>query len=225
MHPTVQVELIKQIAEVVKTLIWPLAGLVVIFAFRRGFAAFFNRLEELTFKTPAGEFSARTTAAAGALVAAETARKGDQDADPEARAIDVKDVTERVEAAARSVPRLKRKTILWVDDNPGGNRYESQAFEALGITVETAISTNDAVNRLQARPYDLAITDLTRPGEKDAGLTFIGRARAIAPTLPIVVYSSSRGAVQYPRAYELGAAGATWRPNELFDRVISLLGA
>lgn len=54
------------------------------------------------------------------------------------------------------------KKILWVDDNPGNNAYESAQLQSLGVSVETALSTEEALGLLTKREvsYDAVISDM-----------------------------------------------------------------
>jgi len=221
MTSEIGVELIKQIFELLKAIIWPLVALLIIFKFRQGFSDFFRRLSELNFKTAAGEVSMKTTQAAALISAASvsTSRNNDGDVNTSvpADAADVETISRNIETATRDVRRLRFKRILWVDDIPKNNQFEIKAFETLGIEVDTALSTDDGLAMLQVGRYDMAITDLTRKGETSAGLKFIQRARTLMPALPILVYSSARGAHQYDEAKRLGAFGATYKPDELFN--------
>lgn len=220
MDPTVQVELIKQSSALAQAIIWPAAALLVIFKFKGGMGEFFRRVSELNLKTPAGEFSAKAAQATALLGAAQTAKQSTDDASSgQESTAAVREVPTRVEAAIRAGARLRGRRVLWVDDNPGNNRYESEAFRTLGIEVVTARDTDDAVRELQRSRYDAAITDLTRGSNARAGLEFIALARDAHPRLPIFVYSSRKGQSQYAEAAKLGAAGTTFQPNELFDLV------
>lgn len=233
-------EKIKQQAAMLNSALTVVALLLIAILFRRVLADFFRRLSELSLKTPAGEFSAKA-AEVSALVGAEVAKTAAQEVAaagpppvaggpaavpipaPERVVPDVEAVTASARLAARAAPRLKNRTILWVDDHPENNSLLIRAFEALDIRVDTSTSTADAVQRVRVRRPDLAITDMTRGADGQAGLDFIEEARRIDPRLKIAVYASRRASEKFPRAYELGAVVATASPNELFDRVVSHL--
>jgi len=225
MDSGVQVELVKQGGALLNTLLLLGAGLFLILRFRDGLTGFVGRLSQFTLKTPAGEISATAVAQAGALLGvAQTSRADGPPATPEEKTAAVAAVSETVKAAAAASPKLRSRTILWVDDNPQGNRFEIQALEALGIRVDTALSTEEGLQKLMFGNYEVAITDLTRGRDTKAGLKFIEEAKPAYPRLKIVVYSSRRGEPQYERAYQLGAVGATYVPTHLVNRIIELLG-
>ncbi len=55
-----------------------------------------------------------------------------------------------------------RNRILWVDDRPGNNVYERQAFEAQGIEFALALSTNGALELLKTNKFSAIISDMGR---------------------------------------------------------------
>ena len=58
-----------------------------------------------------------------------------------------------------SSPRRRRKlqqsNVLWVDDYPENNLYERRALEALGIHIDLANDSQDALRKLSHKEYDL----------------------------------------------------------------------
>ncbi|WP_439376654.1 hypothetical protein [Amycolatopsis lexingtonensis] len=94
--------------------------------------------------------------------------------------------------------------VLWVDDLPDNNVYETLALERLGKLVTVATSTETARVYLSQLEFAVVVTDLTRSGDPQAGLEFIQETRAAGNTIPIVVYTLDAAAV----AEELFAAEA-----------------
>lgn len=66
--------------------------------------------------------------------------------------------------AAPSLPPVRGRTILLVDDEPDVLGFLSKAIRAEGNTLEVAGSLRDAIARAGGRPYDLVISDV-RLGE------------------------------------------------------------
>jgi CheY-like chemotaxis protein len=220
--PTVQVALIGLVQYLVGTLFWLLLIVLVFRTFKERIGGLVGRITDFSLKAPGGEIAVKVAAETGAaLTAAESARASEEGGASDDA--DVVAIQHSASVAARVAPTLRNRRILWVDDSPGNNKFEIAAFEAAGLQVETSTSTEDAMTRLHARSYDLIITDLTRGRDTEAGLKFIAKVRDVFPHALIVVYSSKRGVPQYPRAYEAGAVGATYKPHELFDRVIAFL--
>ncbi|WP_158104593.1 response regulator [Amycolatopsis kentuckyensis] len=85
--------------------------------------------------------------------------------------------------------------VLWVDDVPDNNVYETLALERLGKLVTTATSTETARIYLERMEFAVVITDLTRSGDPRAGADFIHEMKAAGNPLPVIVYTSDAAAV------------------------------
>ncbi|MBO2450746.1 response regulator [Actinomadura barringtoniae] len=121
-----------------------------------------------------------------------------------------------------STTKLAR--ILWVDDYPDGNLYETVALEQLGKFVTKATSTAAALRYLDELDFALIITDVGRDGDHQAGKDLIRRVRSGGHTLPIVVYTV--GAARRRAALlEAGADAVVHMPDELVHDVTSRLAA
>ena len=114
---------------------------------------------------------------------------------------------------------------MWVDDRPGNNVFETQALEALGIQVEISTSTDDALEKIAWRSYDLVISDMGRPPDARAGYTLLDKLRKAGNQTPFVIYASSRAPDHVREAREHGAIGSTNRPQELVEMVTTALSA
>jgi CheY-like chemotaxis protein len=64
--------------------------------------------------------------------------------------------------AERVSPAIKGALVLWVDNNPDNNRLEVEILKALGIRFVTALSTKEAMERLERDSYDLIISNVGR---------------------------------------------------------------
>lgn len=113
--------------------------------------------------------------------------------------------------------------ILWVDDRPGNNTSLVSALTALGIQVDLALTTAEALERLPGR-YGLLISDLGRleGGEQRdmAGRELAIQARKAGFARPIFIYAGTQ-AVSYED--ELKAAGVslvTSQPSVLFETAV-----
>jgi CheY-like chemotaxis protein len=64
------------------------------------------------------------------------------------------------------IERLPRATfdaaILWLDDNPANNVAERRALASLGLTIDTAQTTAEALQMLRGDAYHVVISDLVR---------------------------------------------------------------
>ena len=218
------IRLIDAIAGLLAVLVWPALLVFLAIRFRSSLADFLGHLGEFSFKAPGLEASARrqqveAAAALGAAAASQAGSPGD--ADPAA-------VADTVAAAlpdARSQRRLRDKLVLWVDDNPGNNRYERQAMEALGVRFALSTSTEDALEQLKRQSFDLIISDMSRPPDDRAGYTLLDTLRSRGDRTPYMIYASSRSPEHVQEARKHGALGCTNSPEELTRVVTQALGS
>jgi CheY-like chemotaxis protein len=120
-------------------------------------------------------------------------------------------------SSLKADPTLAR--VLWVDDNPDNNFYETLALERLGKFVTKATSTAAGLSYLAQMDFAAIITDLTRGKDPNAGLTFIREARKAGHRTPIIVYTSDASKVP-PEVSEAGANAIVDLPNSLVDEVV-----
>lgn len=105
----------------------------------------------------------------------------------------------------------EQKRVLWVDDNPAGNHYETAVLAKLQIEVVTALSTRQALQCIESdvEGFDLVITDWERDGEAaEAGLRLLAELRKKQFSLPVIFYHGARGAQRAERAAQALLAGA-----------------
>lgn len=115
-------------------------------------------------------------------------------------------------------PSTRLARVLWVDDQPDNNLYETVALEQLGRFITKATTTDSALFYLSQLDFTLVITDLERGGHRDAGLDFIQKAKRAGLTLPIVVYTSDATRVR-ERLLVAGAKAVVDSPAELIHEV------
>jgi CheY-like chemotaxis protein len=215
--------LVSAIAQLVGVLIWPAVLLFFLVRFRSSLADFLGNLGEFSFKAPGVEASAKrqqeAAAALGAAIATRAPGDGAQGAVAEPRDV----------AAALPSPRTQRRLqgarILWVDDRPDNNRFERQTLEALGIDIDLSTSTEDALEKVRRRSYDLIISDMGRPPDARAGYTLLDQLRRSGNQTPFVIYAGSRASEHVAEARAHGAIGATNMPQELVTMVTNVLTA
>lgn len=113
--------------------------------------------------------------------------------------------------------------ILWVDDNPDNNRWETAMFESIGIEVVSRETTRSAVGCLRQDPrgFDLILSDIHREGGPQEGVRAMGELRAARPgvDLPIIFYIRNLLSKDPPA----GSQGITTDPDELLRLVIEQL--
>jgi CheY-like chemotaxis protein len=124
----------------------------------------------------------------------------------------------------QSVDRLQpeRTTVLWVDDNPSNNAYETAKLRADRVQVIEARSTAEALATLKSErpPVDIVITDLGRAEDgtfvRDAGLELIKQARESGFNKPMYMYSTRAAKMERePDVIAAGGSGITDSPVEL----------
>jgi CheY-like chemotaxis protein len=114
--------------------------------------------------------------------------------------------------------------VLWVDDQPEGNVWEREAMDALGISVTTARSTDEADFFLKPGRVDVVISDMERPGEEmdesKAGYRLRDAMYRHGVTAPLIFYVLELDLYLTPpeRTFAI-----TDRPDELFDYLMDAL--
>jgi CheY-like chemotaxis protein len=113
--------------------------------------------------------------------------------------------------------------ILWVDDNPDYNTNERQAIRNLWKNVQFALarSTDEALKLLTTDPsrFSLVISDMGRPGDREAGFTLLQSMRDAGIDIPTIFYAASANPARNAEAQRLGARGMTNDPNQLLTLV------
>lgn len=123
--------------------------------------------------------------------------------------------------ATRLAPHIAGRTILWVDDNPAGNRVERRLLSGLGVVVDIALS-NDEAKHVLADPrggVDLVISDIRREGQ-ESGLDLVPLLKS-APDHPRLIFYILD--LDPSLATPPGAFGITNRPDVLLDLVMDAL--
>jgi CheY-like chemotaxis protein len=118
-------------------------------------------------------------------------------------------------------PLVHGRRILWVDDQPAGNRMETRLLRKLGVDVENAIDTTTAFTWLTNDParFDLVISDWARQGDED-GLELLTQMRATKLDHPVLFYVGDASPDRRGRAAAWGALGVTAMPDELLKHAL-----
>jgi CheY-like chemotaxis protein len=124
--------------------------------------------------------------------------------------------------ATAAISRLS--AVLWVDDYPSNNAFEVDTLQRRSVTVVQVETTADALREVNARRFDVVITDMGRDKDgNEAGLDLIRRLRALQITTPVIVYTSARAAAaSRDQAIALGAYGVTASATELIGLLARL---
>lgn len=142
-------------------------------------------------------------------------------------------------SAAQSARRLidtpRQARVLWVDDLPNNNRFETAALAKLQIQVVAVQTTDEAMATVAAstEPFDLVISDWSRPeplaGATGAAVLLLRRLRAVGQTMPVICYHGGFPSEMRQQRLDLlmreGAFGETVLADELLAMVASALRA
>lgn len=143
------------------------------------------------------------------------------------------DTAEAKKYALELIDAPDQKRILWVDDLPSGNHFETAALAKLQIEVVAVTSTDAALARITADPeaFDLVLSDWNRPepatDAPSAGIDLLRKLRAHHLTMPVLFYHGSfKEQERHTRrdmALGEGAYGEAVMPDELLGLVASAL--
>jgi CheY-like chemotaxis protein len=161
--------------------------------------------------------------AVASLAVASTRRDGGSTA---AEIGDVVEAVQRVLPLNSVAAGVRHTRILWVDDRPENNVYERRAFEAVGLTIRTALSTQEALEILASDKYAAVISDMGRKEGPREGYVLLDRLRADGDHTPFFIYAGSNSEAHKREASEHDGQGSTNDPQELFQMVTkSIFGA
>jgi len=119
--------------------------------------------------------------------------------------------------AERSQEVFRGARLLWVDDNPRNNQYVSAILITLGVTINTAVTTLEALDKLSRQKYDVVVTDFARGDEERAGITLLNQLVRMPNHPHAIVYSMHSG----PEIE--GAFGSATRPDQLLHLIFDVL--
>jgi len=120
-------------------------------------------------------------------------------------------------------------TILLVDDSLIAREVEKSIFESIGFKVDTAIDGLDGLEKLEAKDYDMVVTDLEMPRLDGFGFVRRIRNQNKYDDLPVMIISTRESAQDRMRALESGADTYMVKQHlngdEILKTVQSLIGS
>ena len=117
------------------------------------------------------------------------------------------------------------KSILWVDDKPSNNTYESNLFRRLGANITTSLNTLDALEQLRNNRYDLILSDIHRDergtSNPNAGYELLEELTKRQLGIPLIFYTGNVRKIDSQRSQS--AFGAADVSKELSNLVFKAL--
>ncbi|RPJ55053.1 MAG: response regulator [Dehalococcoidia bacterium] len=223
-------KLIEAIVALIQALGWPLLVLFLAIYFGAPLKKFLSNIGEFTLKAGTSGLEAtakRQQIEAAALLGAASASKpsdasGVKTPPDEEKAREIANVVSQA-VKPNSLRRLAEASVLWVDDNPTNNLYERKSLEALGVNFTISTNTDDALEKLRSYKYDVIISDMGRPPDKQAGYTLLAEKQKLGDKTPYIIYAGSNLPEHKAKAYQKGAIGSTNNPQELFQLVLGAI--
>lgn len=108
---------------------------------------------------------------------------------------------------------------LWIDDS-AGNQYECGVLESLGIAFDRAASSAEALALLEAKNYDLVVSDVERNGDSREGIRFLRDLPGHLKQIPFIFYV---GRVDRSRGVPPWAFGIADNPGDLAHLALDVL--
>jgi DNA-binding NtrC family response regulator len=102
------------------------------------------------------------------------------------------------------------RTVLIVDDDESFRRVMEYQLREDGYRVLTACNVTSALQRFQADPVDVVMTDVKMPGGD--GMALLARLKAVQPDLPILILTAHGTIGSAVEAMKLGAADYLTKP-------------
>jgi len=115
---------------------------------------------------------------------------------------------------ARDLTRLR---VLWIDDDQESIRSELAAVIGMGATVEVVTSGDEARAAIAERGPDVLISDITRSGDANAGLSDLQAMRTDGTYTGPAIFYTERVTPSRQRSAEALGANITTAPDVLLE--------
>lgn len=102
-----------------------------------------------------------------------------------------------------------QRTLI-VDDEKNIRLTLSEAIKSLGMTSDTAVNGEEALDKVASQKYAMVLLDLKMPGMD--GLEVLRRLRSTHPTLPVVMITAHGTVESAVEAMKLGAVDFLQKP-------------
>ena len=134
-----------------------------------------------------------------------------------------KEITRRMEKPVAQTPAQREqiqepafKNILVIDDEVAVNNNIRKILSKKGYHVDQAVTKDEAVDKIQSRPYKLVLLDLKIPGVR--GLELLKAVRDRNPETKVIIitgYASIETAVESARMGAIDYLPKPFTPNEI----------
>jgi CheY-like chemotaxis protein len=199
------------VLNIVPSLLWFTFALVVLIFYRKNLSEIFSHLG--SFEAMGVKFVTVQNSIDAAIDLAEKSPEWKVEIPPAEK-------RQALRRARQRVGLFKGVQVLWVDDHPENNLNERRMFHQLGVDIDSAKSTVEALAMQAAAKYDLVFSDMARGDDAAAGLDLLRQLRQHGSNVPVIFYMGSFDADKGipPRAF-----GATNRPDELLHLTLDAL--
>ncbi len=109
----------------------------------------------------------------------------------------------------------KTRRILIVDDDPSMRYALSESLEACGYEVESADNGSEALQKFQARPFGIVVTDMRMP--RLGGMDVLKGVKKISPQTPVILITAYGTVSTAVEAMKEGASEFIMKPFSLDD--------
>jgi DNA-binding NtrC family response regulator len=119
---------------------------------------------------------------------------------------------------------VNKKRILIVDDEKNIRLTVRYTLEPLGYDVDAAVNGEEALERIEAQPYDLVLLDLRMPGRGGMQvLRQIARQQTDTPVAIVTAHGTVENAVEAMKLGAIDFIRKPFSPNELRELVTTIL--
>jgi RNase H-fold protein (predicted Holliday junction resolvase) len=218
---------VAQVLSAIAQLLWPVVALVLSYWLLPELKLIFHRIsksENLKIKWGDKELSVQEAAdniqkVVGSILDTEAGR-GSANVSKVALEAYKPPESPSVDRQGRAIPRR----ILWVDDKPQGNAFETARFKEKGIQVDEVLSTSEAGRMFDQGKYALVVTNMYRRESEQAnpvaGMEVLALIRRIDPGAVVIGYTRKSRVKQYGEAFlSAGGIAITSSTVELFELV------
>jgi CheY-like chemotaxis protein len=217
------VKIVEALAKLAHEFMWPVTAMIVVYWFRKPLLHLIGSIREGSIKLGMLELQMKQAAAEAATTAEIKKEAGTPKTLSLAPGVGK---SQRLVDWLLHIPldELTGRKVLWVDDHPENNALEAQSLTALGIDITFVESTADAMRAIKGNEFDVVISDMARHDDDQAGYSLLEKVRAVRPTMPFILYSSSHSVDQARSIASSGAYGSTSKASELVELVVSAIG-